>query len=96
MDREELESKGIRVFGKQLLFFVWNALVLALEPLVKDKPFFQFICKRLPGPLQTALVILTVLPLGHLFTDVYVDTGFYSSFAIGFPRIVKITSDTTS
>ena len=42
---------------------------------------------HLPTSLKTALVVCSVLPLAHLFTQDYVDQGFYSSFGIGFPRI---------
>jgi hypothetical protein len=39
------------------------------------------------GPRRTALVVLTALPVSHLFTSVYVETGFYRDFSVGFPRL---------
>ena len=43
--------------------------------------------KHLPRPIRTALVLLTVLPVAHFFTDEYIASSFYSDAAFGFFKI---------
>jgi len=76
-------------FGKHLLFFVWNALVLSIDPILRNTKPIRYISRTFPAPVKTFLVLLTVIPVAHLFTDVYVDMGFYSDFAVGFPLLVR-------
>ena len=44
----------------------------------------------LPQSCQTALVLLTVLPVAHWFTNEYIRSGFYSDAAWGFPLFVLV------
>lgn len=67
-------------YGNQFIFFIWNGIVLLLE---RYCPRF-----KLPRPLQTALVIMTVLPISHLFTDEYIRSSFYNDASWAFPIIV--------
>jgi len=76
--------------GKHLLFFSWNGIVLVLEHFFYDIRPIQWIKRNIPAIVRSQLVVLTVLPVAHLFTDAYVDNGFYSSFAMGFPRLVRL------
>ncbi|GKY97581.1 hypothetical protein MPSEU_000716600 [Mayamaea pseudoterrestris] len=80
------------IYGLHLIFFTWNAVVLILEQFLRDTPIIRWMAKNLPMPLRTVLVLLTVLPVGHFFTDVYVDLGFFSDFSIGFPKF-RFTSE---
>jgi len=82
-----IPPKSVGLYGKHLLFFVWNAVVLILEVPLKDARPVRWISRNVPALVKTQLVILTVLPLAHLFTDVYVDIGLYSDFAVGFPLV---------
>mmetsp|Transcript_10122 Transcript_10122/g.13375 ORF Transcript_10122/g.13375 Transcript_10122/m.13375 type:complete len:415 (-) Transcript_10122:151-1395(-) len=81
------ETGTISFSGAHLAFFAWNGVVLGAEHYCKDWSIIHWISNNFPRPIKTALVICTVLPLAHLFTQEYVDSGFYSSLGIGFPRI---------
>jgi hypothetical protein len=78
-------------FGNQFLFFTWNAIVLVSErALLNTKmggQLFQWMRCYVPKPIRTFLVLMTVLPIAHLFTDEYVSSCFYNDAAFGFPRI---------
>uniref|UniRef100_A0A7S4AXF0 Wax synthase domain-containing protein n=1 Tax=Pseudo-nitzschia australis TaxID=44445 RepID=A0A7S4AXF0_9STRA len=78
-------------FGNQFLFFVWNGIALCLERLFMNtqqgRLFSKWTRSHVPKPIRTALVLLTVLPIAHLFTDEYVKGLFYDDAAHGFPRI---------
>jgi hypothetical protein len=78
-------------FGNQFLFFVWNGLLLVLEQLTRRTAIVAWISKNLPKPIITGLVLLTVLPVAHWFTDECRDTGFFTDYARGFPRIVMLS-----
>lgn len=80
----------VNVAGSQLAFFMWNGAVLGLEHFLRGNKFLGALSTNLPGPIRSFLVVLTVLPLAHKFTEVYVDTGFYRSFGSGFPKILKL------
>ena len=88
----EFKATGQITFsGTHLAFFVWNGVVLILEHYLKDHSVIRWISRTFPPPMKTALVILTVLPLAHLFTKSYADKGFYTSMGIGFPRVLYIS-----
>ena len=84
------EMGHISFSGTHLAFFAWNGVVSVLEHFFKDHTIIRWISKTFPKPIKTALVILTVLPLAHLFTQIYADSGFYTAFGLGFPRIELI------
>ena len=76
---------------RQLAFFMWNGVVLGIEHFLRGNKLLAQASKIIPhGPLRSFLVVLTVLPLAHLFTQISVDIGFYNSFGRGFPKIVKL------
>jgi len=77
-------------FGKHSLFFVWNGIVLLLERALEGHPFIKWMGLNLPKQVRTALVLLTVLPIAHLFTDEYVKSCFFSDTAFAFPRITYL------
>ena len=74
----------------QLAFFMWNGVVLGVEHLLRSSKMLAQVSQRVPpGPLRSFLVVLTVLPLSHLFTQIFVDNGFFHAFGRGFPKVVK-------
>ena len=74
-------------YGNQFAFFIWNGIVLLLERGLEDTPGIRWMGKNLPRHLQTAMVLLTVLPVAHLFTDEYIKSSFYGDTAFAFPLI---------
>lgn len=74
--------------GLQLLFFLWNFAVVLLEYLLRDNKTIHHWSTTLPKPVITAIVLLTVLPISHWFTDEWVLGGFFTGVSLGFPRLV--------
>ena len=74
-------------YGNQSAFFIWNGVVLLLERALEDTSGIRWMSKNIPRPLQTAMVLLTVLPVAHLFTDEYIKSSFYGDTAFAFPLI---------
>mmetsp|Transcript_28320 Transcript_28320/g.43579 ORF Transcript_28320/g.43579 Transcript_28320/m.43579 type:complete len:117 (-) Transcript_28320:85-435(-) len=83
-------SKFVPTYGKQTCFFIWNGAFLLLEffLVVGDKKKNKL--PLLPRPLQTALVLLMVLPVAHWFIDEYVESRFFHDFVQGIPLFVKL------
>lgn len=80
-------------WGRHSLFFLWNGLLLVAEEVVASHSAArQWMDRNVPsaGLARTATVVLTALPVSHLFTSVYVETGFYRDFSIGFPRLFLV------
>jgi hypothetical protein len=77
-------------YGRQSLFFVWNGIILIAERFLDGTPPIRWMQKNVPKPVRTALVLLTVLPVGHLFVDEYIRSCFYSDISMGFPQIVRV------
>lgn len=95
-DHEKDEDRGcsscfIYVPGKAAAFFVWNGIVIILEHLVGGSFFFQWARVTFPSPIKTTLVILTALPLGHLFTGDWIESDYFRHYAMGLPIIVKLS-----
>ena len=80
-------------YGNHLRFFAWCGIVLWIEKLTRRMAPVLWMQKHLPQPIRTALVLLTVLPIAHLFTDEYVASSFYSDLALGFVKIEYLGSD---
>jgi Membrane bound O-acyl transferase family len=78
-------------YGNQWIFFIWNGVVLLGEYSLQGTALIQFLQKTVPKPIRTTLVLLTVIPISHLFTDEYIRCSFYSDISLGFPRVVKIS-----
>jgi hypothetical protein len=72
-------------YGNLVKFFFYNAAALLLENQLQ--PMLVPIKKRLPKPVITACVLLSVLPIGQWFTDEYVNSGFFDDIARGLPVI---------
>jgi len=71
-----------------MLFFGWNAVLILLEYSVGGLSIFQWMKKNLPQFVITALVILTALPLAHLFTGDWIKGGYFDAVRLAEPIIV--------
>lgn len=76
-------------YGKNLLFFVWNGMIMGMEVVaLRHFTFFQRLGKVLPPLLRTMMIIMLSLPVGHwLFGDTVV-SGFFAHSQMGLPMIV--------
>lgn len=70
-------------FGKQLLFFGWNGILLILEYAVG----WETLVSTVPKPAVTLLVVLMALPVGHLFTGDMLKGGYFMSLQLAFPML---------
>lgn len=86
LSRSIMKTGILTLNGAHLGFFAWNGVVLMLEPFVARTKGVQALSRSLPIRLKSFLVVMTVLPLGHLFTKEYVENGFFDGFSLGFPR----------
>ena len=77
------------VYGAQTAFFMWNAGVVALEYLLRKRSGMKFgWLEGLPRTMISLLVVLTVLPISHWFSDDYIRMDLFSDYKRGFPIIV--------
>jgi len=77
-------------YGKSMVFFAYNGLVMCIENFVAHWPLFQMMKNTLPIPVITHLVLLTALPCGHLFTGDLIKGGYFTDFAVALPLIVRL------
>lgn len=64
-------------YGNALVFFLWQALLIAMEIMVGGSPIVQQLSKTLPQPVKTSLIIAMGIPLAHYFTEPYFRSGFF-------------------
>lgn len=79
----QISTPYVARFGSQLCFFIWNGAVVLLEGIVPNKWKLE-----LCWPFNTLLVLLTVLPVSHWFTDEYMRSGFYKDVGLGMPLLI--------
>lgn len=77
-------------YGRNTLFFVWNAIVIGFEYAIGGAAIFQLFKKHLPLTLISLMVASTALPMTHWFTNDYVRSDFFNDGQIGFPLIVRM------
>lgn len=77
-------------FTAQLLFFLWNGLMLLLEGILSQNVTFAQVSSKIPPRLKNMIVLMTVLPVSHWFLDEYVACGMFKDFAVAFPLITKL------
>lgn len=80
------------VWGKNMAFFGWNGMVIALETALKGWFLFPWMGATLPKRVKSALVLLTALPVSHLFTGDWIAGDYFSHFQLGFPLVVELDS----
>lgn len=74
-------------FGKSMLFFGWNGLLLVLEYTVGEK-WWNSLISNVPRPFVTLLVVLMALPVGHLFTGDMIVGGYFQTLQLALPLLV--------
>lgn len=75
--------------GKHFVFFAWNGMLIVLEHSALGIAIGGMVNKlRLPRLLQSHLVVLLALPVGHLFLEDLVQGGYFRHVAVGIPRLV--------
>ncbi|KAG7366200.1 aspartic peptidase domain containing protein [Nitzschia inconspicua] len=74
--------------GKQLIFFGWNGVLVALEYLLGDQVSRYSQC--LPRVMRSHLIVLLALPVGHLFTYDITHAGYFDHLTAAVPAISVI------
>jgi hypothetical protein len=81
------QEKCMAPFGKTLLFFGWNGILLILEHWL-GRNRWNAIVKPMPRILVSLLVVMTALPVGHLFTGDFRFGGYFDSLVTAWPMVV--------
>ena len=76
------------LYGKNMIFFTWNGMVMYIEQLIGHWYIFQWMKYNLPPPIRTFLVIMTSIPISHLFTGDWIVGGYFQDFTHGIPMFV--------
>ncbi len=77
-------------YGRNTLFFVWNAMLIGLEYAIGSAAIFQMLKANLPTTVLSLLIASTGLPVAHWFTNDYVRTDFFNDGQIGWPMIIRL------
>lgn len=86
---DSVDQSSVR-YGMHLAFFAYNALIFTVEHLFSEAYIFQWSGRTLHPTIVSLLVVLSVLPVAHWFTDEYISAGFYTDYTVGFPILVRI------
>lgn len=73
-----------------IIFFGWNGFLIVSQYVVGHWHIFQWLSKKLPHFIVSILVVLTAVPLGHLFTGDWIKAGYFDHVNMGLPSIRKI------
>ena len=87
---EEQTTLYVPGYGRNTLFFVWNAIIIGFEYAIGGAAIFQLFKKHLPLTVVSLLVASTALPMAHWFTNDYIRSDFFTDGQIGFPLIVRV------
>ena len=77
-------------YGRNTLFFVWNASLIGIEYAIAGAAVFKLLKKHLPPTIISLLVASTALPVAHWFTNDYVRTDFFHDGQLGWPMIIRL------
>lgn len=100
INRNEKDENGYcdhcyypNTYGKHLMFFLWNGMLIGIEIIVvKRFPLFHYLGKTLPPLLRSFMVLMTALPVGHLFLGDLIIAKFFHHSQIIFPTLLIKTS----
>lgn len=81
------EDKYVPPFGKSLLFFGWNGVLLVIEHWIGRERWNELV-KPYPRVCVSLLVVLAALPVGHLFTGDFRRGGYFTSLVTAWPMLV--------
>lgn len=74
-------------FGKSLLFFGWNGILLVLEYAVGET-LWKNMTSTVPRPVVSLMVILMALPVSHLFTGDLIVGGYFQTLELALPMVI--------
>jgi hypothetical protein len=80
-------DKYVPPFGKSLLFFGWNGVLLVIEHWIGRERWNELI-KPYPRFLVSMVVVLAALPVGHLFTGDFRQGGYFTSLVTAWPMVI--------
>mmetsp|Transcript_6226 Transcript_6226/g.9572 ORF Transcript_6226/g.9572 Transcript_6226/m.9572 type:complete len:414 (+) Transcript_6226:34-1275(+) len=64
-------------YGGSMVFFLWQAALIAIELMVGKYYIFQLLGQNLPIPIRATLVVCLGLPFAHFFLESYVKSDFF-------------------
>jgi hypothetical protein len=73
---------------KQMLFFGWNGVLLALEHFIGHWAIFRWMNQNLPQIVVTALLLSAALPIAHLFIGDYIEHGYFDAVYLVEPILI--------
>jgi hypothetical protein len=79
-------------YGKQVLFFGWNGLLLVWEQSEWGQGLLRTLKQYLPRLVLGHFVVLLSLPVGHLFTGDLAESGEFQHAQLGFFSIKVMTN----
>lgn len=71
------------IYGKNMIFFGWNAVLIILEMLIGKWMIFNMIKRTLPKAIVSLMVVMTALPVVHLFVGDWVYGGYFQHVQFG-------------
>jgi hypothetical protein len=77
-------------YGAAMVFFIWQAILVAAEMMVGRTPLVTRLAKCLPLPVRTAMVIGLGLPLAHFFSGPYVRSDYFHHGQPALPMILRV------
>jgi hypothetical protein len=75
-------------YGRAIVFFLWQALLIAIEMTLGRTQVFCVLGNSLPSLLRTFLIICLGIPVAHFFTEPYFRCEFF--FPQGAPALPMI------
>lgn len=75
-------------FGKSLLFFGWNGILLVLEYAVIGETLWKRMTSFVPRAVVTLIVVLMALPVSHLFTGDLIVGGYFQTLELALPMVI--------
>ena len=78
------QDKYVPLFGKSLLFFGWNGILLTAEHLI-GRERWDKVVQPIPRMFVSLVVVMMALPVGHLFTGDFRQGGYFDSLATAWP-----------
>ena len=81
------EDRYTPPFGKTMLFFGWNGIVLVFEHWI-GRERWDAMVKPMPRLLVSLFVVMAALPVGHLFTGDFRHGGYFDSLVTAWPMVL--------